>query len=120
MATLDGTDVAAFDWAPDDRRVILSDYKSVDETFLWLIDVATGKKTLLTPPAEKEKASYGGFAQFSRDGKGIYITTDRDSEFRRLAYLDLETKKTKYLTNDINRDVEEFQLSPDRTRLALV
>ncbi|HEV8486988.1 MAG TPA: prolyl oligopeptidase family serine peptidase [Blastocatellia bacterium] len=120
VAKTDGTDWAAFDWSPDDRKVILSDYKSADETYLWLADVATGEKTLLTPRTGREKTSYGGFAQFSRDGRGIYITTDRDSEFRRLAYLDLKTKKTRYLTNDINWDVEEFQLSPDRTQLAFV
>ena len=120
VAKLDGTDWAAFDWSPDDRKVILSDYKSADETYLWLVDVATGEKTLLTPRAGREKISYGGSAQFSRDGKGVYITTDRDSEFRRLAYLDLETRKYKYLTNHIDWEVEEFQLSPDRKLLAFV
>jgi dipeptidyl aminopeptidase/acylaminoacyl peptidase len=119
-AKLDGTDWAAFDWSLDDRKVVLSDYKSADETYLWLVDVATGEKTLLTPGAGREKISYGGCAQFSRDGKGVYITTDRDSDFRRLAYLDIETKKYKYLTNHINWDVEEFCLSPDRKLLAFV
>ena len=120
VAKLDGTDWSGFDWSPDDRKVILSDYKSADETYLWSVDVATGEKTALTPPAGKEKSSYGGNAQFSRDGKGVYITTDRDSEFRRLAYLDLETRRYKYLTNHIDWDVEEFQLSPDRKLLAFV
>jgi len=120
VAKLDGTDWTPFDWSPDDRRVILSDYKSVDETMLWLVDVATGEKTLLTPPSGREKDSYGRLAQFSGDGKGIYITTERDSEFRRLAYLDLETRKTRYLTNDVDWDVEEFQISPDRKQLAFV
>jgi len=120
VARFDGTDVAAFDWSPDDRKVVLSDYKSVDETFLWLVDVATGQKTLLTPRTGKVGTSYGASAQFSRDGKGMYITTDKGSNFRRLAYMDLETRKTRYLTNNVNWDVEEFQLSPDRKLLAFV
>lgn len=120
VTKLDGTDWAAFDWSPDDRKVILSNYKSADETYLWLVDVATGEKTLLTPRAGKEKNSYGGNAEFSRDGKGVYFSTNRDSEFRRLAYLDLRTKKHEYLTNHIDWDVEEIQLSPDRKLLAFV
>ena len=38
-----------------------------------------------------EKVAYGG-GQFAKDGKGIYTTTDKDSEFRRLARIDLATE----------------------------
>ena len=35
--------------------------------------------------------------EFSKDGKGIYVTTDKDSEFHRLAYVSLQTKEHSYL-----------------------
>jgi len=35
---------------------------------------------LVTPKGEAEKVAYGD-ARFSKNGKGIYATTDRDSEF---------------------------------------
>ncbi|OFV86330.1 MAG: peptidase S9, prolyl oligopeptidase, partial [Acidobacteria bacterium RIFCSPHIGHO2_01_FULL_67_28] len=86
---------------------------------LWLVDAASGEKTLVTPKGGAEKVSYGGVA-FSKDGKGLYVTTDKESEFQRLAYVDLATKKHTYLTSHINWDVDEFDLSPDGKALAFV
>ena len=118
VAKLEGEDWAVFDWSPDDKKVILSDLVSSNETYLWVLDLETGAKNLITPQNGREKVFNGSYAQFSRDGKGIYHLTDRDSDFQRLAYLDLETKRYRYLTNHIKWDVEEFVLSPDRTMLA--
>ena len=73
----------------------------------------------LTPRDAKEKVFYGE-ARFSKDGKGIYVTTDKDSEFQRLAYLDLATKQPKYLTTQIAWDVETFDLTHDGKRIAFV
>jgi dipeptidyl aminopeptidase/acylaminoacyl peptidase len=55
---------------------------------------------------------------FSRDGKGIYATSDRDSDFQRLAYFDLATMTPHYLTTDIHWDVENFDLSEDGKTIA--
>jgi dipeptidyl aminopeptidase/acylaminoacyl peptidase len=66
-----------------------------------------------------ERVSYGE-ARFSKDGKGIYVTTDKDSEFHRLAYIDLETKQPTYLTTSIHWDVETFDLAHDGKLLAFV
>jgi dipeptidyl aminopeptidase/acylaminoacyl peptidase len=51
-------------------------------------------------------------AKFTNDGRGIYFTTDKENEFQRLAYMDLTSKKIKYLTN-IPWDVDAFDLSKD-------
>jgi len=63
--------------------------------------------------------AYSGGA-FSQDDKGIYVTTDRDSEFQRLAYIDLSTGQHTYLTSHINWDVDEFDLSEDGKHIAFV
>jgi dipeptidyl aminopeptidase/acylaminoacyl peptidase len=63
--------------------------------------------------------AYGG-AGFSRDGKGVYVTTDKDSEFQRLAYIDLATKQHTYLTDHIKWDVDEFVISRDGKTIAFV
>jgi dipeptidyl aminopeptidase/acylaminoacyl peptidase len=109
----------AIDWSPDDRRILLVEGISVNESYLWLLDPASGEKTLITPRNGSEKIAYLG-GQFSKDGKGLYVTTDKDSEFLRLAYLDLATKKLTFLTDQIKWDVEEFQLSPDGKTIAFV
>jgi len=107
------------DWSPDDKKILLLEELSINESYLWLVDTATGQKTELTPHNAAEKVSYGE-ARFSRDGKGIYVTTDKDSEFHRLAYLDLETKQPTYLTTSIHWDVEAFDLAHDGKLLAFV
>lgn len=107
------------DWSPDDKKILLMEELSINESYLWLVDTATGAKTALTPHNATEKVSYGE-ARFSKDGKGIYVTTDKDSEFQRLAYIDLETKQPTYLTGSIHWDVETFDLAHDGKLLAFV
>jgi dipeptidyl aminopeptidase/acylaminoacyl peptidase len=116
---LEGGGWEALDFSPDDRQLIAGESVSINESYLWLVDVESGNKTLITPKGEAEKVAYAD-AQFSRDGKGIYVTTDRDSEFRRLAYVDLATKKHTYLTDDIKWDVSSFKISWDGKLIAFV
>ena len=60
----------------------------------------------------KNKVAYSN-AVFSKDGKGIYVATDRDSEFKNLAYIELSTKKYTYLLNKIDWDIDSLALSWD-------
>jgi dipeptidyl aminopeptidase/acylaminoacyl peptidase len=119
LAQLEGGGWGAADWSPDDRQIILFEFISANESYIWLVNATTGEKTLLTPKGGAEKVAYGG-GQFSKDGQGIYVTTDRDSEFQRLAYIDLATKQHKFLTDHIKWDVDEFDLSPDGKIIAFV
>jgi dipeptidyl aminopeptidase/acylaminoacyl peptidase len=108
----------AVDWTPGDRSVLALQTISNAESYLWRIDVATGETTLLTPKGA-EPMSYA-HAEVARDGKTIYLTTDRDSDFLRLARLDLASNRTTVLTGKLDGDVSEFSLSPDETTIALV
>jgi len=114
------------DWAPDDRRLLVTEFVSANESHVWFIDfdvtagaAAATTKTLLTPKGGAEKVSYSD-AQWDRDGRGVYVTTDRDSEFRRLAHLDPATQRHTYLTDHIKWDVDSFDLSPDGRTIAFV
>jgi dipeptidyl aminopeptidase/acylaminoacyl peptidase len=108
---------SVLDWSADDRTLLVSEEISVEQSHLWLVDVATGQRTPLTPPGER--VSYG-LAVFSRDGRGVFLTTDKGSEFLRLAYLDVNTKAMTTLTGEINWDVENLELSPDGRTMAFV
>ena len=68
----------AFDWSPDDRTLLAVEFVSINESHLWLVDVASGEESELTPRSS-EKVFYTPVG-FSRDGKGIYIVTDKDSD----------------------------------------
>jgi dipeptidyl aminopeptidase/acylaminoacyl peptidase len=119
LMQLEGGGWGALDWSPDDKRLLILEDISANESYIWMADAATGEKNLVTPKGGAEKVNYGG-GQFSKDGKGIYTTTDRDSEFHRLAYIDLATGKHEYLTDSIKWDVDEFDLSPDGRTIAFV
>ncbi|MBL8208116.1 MAG: S9 family peptidase [Blastocatellia bacterium] len=112
-----GNYLKAYDWSPDDASVVYCEFIGNTHSKLWLVEIATGKTQLLTPPRE---VAYYSEPQFSADGKGLFVITDRDAEVRRLAYLDLATRKFTYLTDDWQWDVEEFRLSPQGQTLAVV
>jgi dipeptidyl aminopeptidase/acylaminoacyl peptidase len=107
------------DWSPDDKKILLEEELSINESYLWLVDTTTGEKTELTPRNSTGKVSYGE-ARFSKDGNGIYVTTDKDSEFHRLAYTDLSTRQTQYLTTSIPWDVESFDLTQEGRKIAFL
>src|SRR5215469_5747809 len=118
LAQLQGGGWEPLDWSPDNRKILLREEISANESYLWIVDAASGDKTLITPKTGL-KISYGG-GQFSKDGKGIYATTDKDSEFHRLAYVGLTTKQHTYLSSHISWDVDEFDLSDDGSTIAFV
>jgi dipeptidyl aminopeptidase/acylaminoacyl peptidase len=119
LLQLEGGGWEATDWSPDNQKLLVLQEISANQTYLWLVDVASGEKKLLTPKAGTEEVFYG-VSTFSKDGKGFYTTTDRDSEFQRLAYFDIATMKPAYLTSDIKWDIDEFDLSDDGKTLAFV
>ena len=107
----------AADWSPDDTKLLVQQYISVNKSDLFLVDVAAGTRTALTDP--QAKISYGG-GEFTRDGRSIVLTSDEGSEFSRLALLDIASRKVTPLVTDINWDVEGFDLSDDGKTVAFV
>jgi dipeptidyl aminopeptidase/acylaminoacyl peptidase len=102
------------DWSPDGKTLLVGEYVSVNESHLWLVDVATGAKREFTPRAEKG-VSYAG-ADFTKDGKGVFYSSDRDSEFKRLFYHDLATGQAKVVTTGFKGDVSGAAQSHDGKR----
>lgn len=118
LAQTSGTYLKAYDWSPDDKQIVYCDFSSNTASTLWLIDVASGSKVLLSP--KSSQAEYYDFPQFGKDGKGIYVVTDHDSDSRRLAYIDLTSRKISYIPHTGKWDVEEFQVSPDGRAIAFI
>ena len=119
LLQLEGGGWGVLDWSPDNSKLLISQELSANQSFLWIADVATGEKKQITPKIGDTEVAYGN-ARFSKDGKGIYVTTDRDSEFHRLAYFDLAAMQPMYLTSDIKWDIEEFDLSENGKTAAFV
>jgi dipeptidyl aminopeptidase/acylaminoacyl peptidase len=104
------------DWSQDDSRLLLMEYISVNETYLHMIEPSSGRVDLLTGKGT-EKIAYGT-ARWAADGKGLFVVSDRGSEFQRLFYYDLAAKSFTSLTEHIPWDVEEIERSPDGRTLA--
>ncbi len=120
LAEVEGGGWYPMDWSPDDRSLLVLEFISVNESYLWLMDSTTGEKTRLTPQVTGGTPVYYGEAAFSRDGKGLYLVSDRGSEFRHLFYLDQATGTFTDLTPQLNWDIESFDLSKDGHLLAYV
>jgi protease II len=117
VAQMEGGGWEVQDWSPDGKRLLALNGVSAAESYIWLVDVDSGKKELLTPKSGSETVAYSN-PRFARDGKGIYFTSDQDSEFQQLAYMDLESRKTRVLTSGVKWDIEEFDLSKDGRYIA--
>lgn len=104
------------DWSPDNKSLLLEDYISVNETRLYILNLITGEKSRLLPLTD-ERSTFSA-AGFSRDGNGLYLISNSNSEFERLAYYDLAKKSLSFITTDINWDIEQADLSDDGSVLA--
>jgi len=122
LATLPGTGWGDFSFSFDDKRLAMIEFKSVNESYVWIMDVATGARTRVLPAeiATAAKRIASADLNFARDGKGLFLATDRDGEFRKLAYLDLATGNLEYFASAGNWDVEQVTLSPDGRTLAVL
>ncbi|TLY77644.1 MAG: S9 family peptidase [Gammaproteobacteria bacterium] len=105
------------DWSADDRKLLLWKYVSINESYLYLADVATGSVT----PLEASGRKIGiRSAKFAPDGRGIYLVSDEDGEFTQLRYLDPVTHQARKVTPDVPWDVEAFDVSADGHYIAYV
>ena len=112
------------DWSPDGSKVVAEEYLSINESYMHVIDIATGQTTTITPRRTDPKAEpvFAGSSPLvqgrqvdllhHRRGVGVPPAApvrpgnrNRDGEY--------------YLPN-ISWDVEEFDLSDDGKTIAAV
>ena len=97
----------------DGRSVAFTRYLSAAESQVWLVDVASGARRQLLPAAgEGVKATHFD-AGFSKDGKRLYVISDRAGEFRELMALDLAGGALTRISSHIPWDVTAAALSDD-------
>ena len=122
IATLPGTGWGDYTFSFDDRRLGLIEYKSINESYVWVMDIGTGARRRLLPAEGTTPAKPIGSSDlnFARDGKGLFLSTDRDGEFRKLAWLDITSGAIDYFGEGGDWDVEAIALSPDGRTLAVI
>jgi dipeptidyl aminopeptidase/acylaminoacyl peptidase len=107
------------DWSPDDRKLLVIHEVSANETYLWVMDVATGEKTAVANHArvKGDWIAYGG-GRFDATGEGVFFTSDEGSEFQTLRWTKVGSKKSEVVVRDIPWDVSIRAISDDRSRMA--
>ncbi|MCZ6710053.1 MAG: prolyl oligopeptidase family serine peptidase [Gammaproteobacteria bacterium] len=103
------------DWSPGDDRILVDNYVSINESYLYELDLDSG---VLTPLLDQDLEISIGSVSYSGDGNGIYFTSDLGAEFMRLHYLDLHDGSISVLTADVPWNVEGMAISPDGGSLA--
>jgi dipeptidyl aminopeptidase/acylaminoacyl peptidase len=105
------------DWSSDGKSLLLIEYISINKSNIYLADIATGVKKLITN--QDEEVSYSS-ATFSKDGSHLWITTDKGSEFQQLASLQLSDGQIVPITQSIPWDIEGVAVSPNGKTIVLV
>jgi len=95
------------DWSPDGSKALVVNYVSVNESYVHLLDMKTGKKTPVPIPGGV-KAAHDAMKFAGPDA--IYLSSDAESEYRQLARVDLATMKYTWLTKDIPWDVTSIDV----------
>ncbi len=106
------------DISSDEKKLLVEEYISANESHLWILDIESSKLSEVTNRTTKSIVQTK--AKFSANPNEIWFVTDKDNEFQRLASMDLLSKKVVYHTTSIPWDVTQYVLTEDKTKLAFV
>ena len=105
--------------SPDETQLAITRYIAATHSQTWLIDLATGQRKQVLPAAGDSTRAAHFVTGWMPDGQGLYVTSDRASEFRELMQLDLGTGALARLTADISWDVSEGHTDPRNPLIAI-
>lgn len=100
------------------KKLLLREYVSNALSYYYLADISAGTLSELSQRTDEE-VYYSG-AAFTKDDNGIFFITDKDHEFRTLAFMNLNDRTVKYVSDNSAGDVEDFDLSEDGSSLAYI
>ena len=103
----------AINWSPDGRYVTVMDIRSNTDMRLWLLEAATGEARELLPHDDECYLAPGPWLP---DSSGLYLITDRGSEFKGIARYMLADDAMEWVLTP-EWDVEQVVLSADGRRL---
>jgi dipeptidyl aminopeptidase/acylaminoacyl peptidase len=106
------------DFSRDGSSLLVRRFRSIADSDLFLVDVATGARRALTPAEGKGSV---GAARFSADARSVYLVTDRYGDFDELYRIDLADPAAapRPLTRTLRWNVEGLAVAQDGSRVAL-
>jgi len=105
--------------SPDASQLVISETVGEDSDNIYLLDTATGERTVLSKPKILNRANHtDGGMNWSADGATLYFATNKDREFSALTRYDLADSSFKTLYES-NADVADVNLcGPDDRYIA--
>ena len=119
LAVLPGGGWGEFSFSYDGRWIAALQYRTPNDSDLFLIDATTGERQQLLPKPGAAPAGIGAMA-WSRDNRQLFITTNQGGEFSELAAFTISSQGLKVLTRHIPWDVQSVGTSPDGRQLLAV
>jgi dipeptidyl aminopeptidase/acylaminoacyl peptidase len=121
IAELPGSGWLLGEVSRDDRTLVLGRYLSVNQSQVWLLDLASGERRQLLPgagaPAAAPVTHLPG--PLSPDGTRLFYASDRAGEFSQLHAWDLASARSTPVTGDVPWDVSGGTLTDDGRWLAV-
>jgi dipeptidyl aminopeptidase/acylaminoacyl peptidase len=109
ITRLEGGGWQNLQWSPDDRTLYATETRSVTDSTIWSIDVASGALTRVRPTDDARTIAYA-HVHPTRDGRRLVYASDEDGEFRQLTVLDLASGERRVLTLHLPWDVVAIEL----------
>jgi len=119
LAELPGGGWGNFRFSPDDATIAAQQFRTPNDSDVFLIDAKTGAREKILPKAGSPAAGYNGF-EWSPDQQRLFLTTNQGGEFSELAVYDRRDQSLKVLSRHIPWDIENIALSSDGRRLMAV
>ena len=118
VAEVEGGGWSPLDWSPDDGRLLVQNYVSVNESELWEFDLTSKQRTRLTQKTDTPVAWDEG--AYTADGQAIVSASDIGGEFKQLMRITIAGGEVKPLTAPIAWDIADFAVTRDRKRIAAI
>ena len=119
LAEMPGGGWGNFRFSPDDLQIAAQQFRTPNDSDVFLIDAKTGAREKILPKDGAPAAGYSGF-EWSQDKQRLFLSTNQGGEFSELAVYDLRDKSLTVLSHHIPWDIENFSLSEDGKRLMAV
>jgi dipeptidyl aminopeptidase/acylaminoacyl peptidase len=105
------------DFSPDGKRLLVTKYVSINESYPGELDLATGKLELF--PVDGGKAAFNAF-KYAPDGRSVYFVSDEEREFLTLRHHDPAGGAPTLVSGAVPWDVETVEINGDGRHLAYV
>lgn len=122
LAELPGGGWGGAQVSPDEREVALTHYVSASQSEIWLLNLSTGQRRQILPAAGDTSVASHLVGGWSGDGRLLFITSDRASEFRelmRVPIVDGQVGAPVRLSAHIPWDIDDGDPAASGRRLAM-